>query len=299
MNLRKYIAAVLVVMASLSARMAAQELPLLVDVPVPPAEIERLDERCNYIVDNFWKRLNFKGAFSSQDRMEATLARFFSVIPYATSDTVYMALDRLIGGVEKADAKNLLTLARMAERLCGSDTAAYASEELMVPFAQAVANSKKIKGPEKEYYAAMARRMSNSRRGVAPADFSFTTPGNGTGALSDITAPTVLLFFYNPDDFNSRMARTRLGNDFVVKTLTDHNLLKVVALYSGPADSAWEKDAESIPAGWVVGAAPGIDELFSIKELPQLYFLDENRIITDKDFSVDAAILYFGQFLKK
>lgn len=278
-------------------RVNAQDVQLLVDVPTPPQQIERLDERCNYIVDNFWKRLNFKGAFSARDRMEATLGQFLSVTPYASADTVFMAIDFLIKGVEKNDAKNLLALANMAEHWCVGDSAEYPSEELMLPFATAVANSKKIKGPEKERYALMAQRMANSRVGVAPADFAFTVPDGSTGRLSEVTAPTVLLFFYDPTDFDSRMARTRLGNNLVVKTLIDHNLLQVVALYPGDTTPEWQADVESMPDLWVIGSAPGIDEYFTLKRTPQLYFLDEDRKITDKDFSVDAALLYFNQFL--
>lgn len=278
---------------------AQQQKQLLVDVPVPPEQITRLDERCNYIVDNFWKRLNFKGAFSSMDRLEATMEQFLSVTPYASADTVFMAIDNLIKGVEKADAKNVLPLAQIAERLCGTDTSEYASEELMLPFAQAVANSKKIKGEPKEYYASMAQRLANSRVGVVPADFAFTVPDGTTARLSEVTEPSVLLLFYDPADFESRLARTRLGNDFVVKTLSDHGLLKVVAIYPGRPDSEWLADTDGIPANWVIGAAPDIDQWFTIKRKPQLYFLDEDRVITDKNFSVDAAILYFSQFIKK
>lgn len=278
---------------------AQSEAALLVDVPVPPEQITRLDERCNYIVDNFWKRLNFKGAFSSVDRMEATLAQFLSVTPYATADTVYQAIDFLIRGVEKADAKNLVTLAGMAERLCGTDSAEYASEDLMLPFALAVAESKKIKGEPKEYYSRMARRMANSRIGAKPADFAFTMPDGTTGHFSEITEPTVLIFFYDPTDFNSRLARTRLSTDFVVKTLVNRKLLSVLAIYPGEPNEAWHEDMDSMPPLWIVGAAPGIEEYFSIKRSPQMYFLDEDREITDKDFGVDAAILYFSQFIKR
>ncbi|MCH5219321.1 MAG: DUF5106 domain-containing protein [Muribaculaceae bacterium] len=271
---------------------------LLVDVPVPPAEITKLDERCNYIIDNFWKHFNFKSAFSSHDKMEATLGQFIAVAPYATADTVYAAVDNLIKGVEKADAKNLVPLAQMVERWCGTDTAEYASEEFMLPFAQAVANSKKIKGPEKEYYSAMAQRLGNSRTGVKPADFTFTTPDGTTERFSDVTQPTVLLFFYDPNDFQSRLARTRLGNDYVVKTLTQHDLLKVVAIYPGEPDETWQADIDGISDQWIIGAAPGIDKWFTIKGYPQMYFLDEDRVITDKNFSTDAIIQYFGQFMQ-
>ena len=277
----------------------AQNVELLVDFPTPPDQITRLDERCNYIVDNYWKHFNFKGAFSSLERMDATLGQFLSVTPYATADTVHAAINTLIRGVEKANAKNLIPLAQMAQKWCGTDSAEYQSEELMLPFAQAVADCKKLKGSEKEYYAAMAKRLTNSRTGVAPADFEFVSSDGSGGRLSEITEPTILLMFYDPDDFGSRVARTRVGNDFVVKTLTQHKLLKVGAIYPGQPSQKWIEDLEGMPDDWVTGAAPGIDEWFTIRSYPQYYYLDENRVITDKDFSTDAILIYFNQFLQK
>ena len=276
----------------------AQQTDLLVKFPVPPDEMTRLDERCNYIVDNYWKHFNFKSAFSSKDRMEATLAQFLSVTPYASVDTVYAAIETLVRGVEKNDARNLLTLAGMAERLCATDSAEYASEDLMLPFAEAVANCKKLKGPEKEKYTLMAQRMRNSRVGVTPADFQFVVPDGTTGRFSDVTEPTVLLFFYDPNDFQSRLARTRLGSDFVIKTLINHGMLKVVAIYPHAPDNAWLEDVSAMPPGWIIGAAEGIGDYFSLRRNPQIYYLDEERKITSKDFSVDAALIYFSQFLQ-
>lgn len=288
-----------VIVAVMPCRIYAQDVPLLVEIPTPPAQLERLDERCNYIVDNFWKRLNYKGAFSSLDRLEATLGQFMSVTPYASADTVYMAINTLVKGVEKADAKNLVTLAKMVEKLCGTDTSEYESEDLMLPFAQAVANCKKIKGPDKEYFTKMAKRLTNSRVGVIPADFSFTMPSGNTANFSDIKDETVLIFFYDPNDFESRLARTRLGNNYVIKTLGDYNMLRVVAIYPSAPDDTWLADIESMPDNWVIGAAPGIDDMFTIRRMPQIYYLDGDRKITDKDFSADAAIIYFDQFLKQ
>lgn len=296
---RNILASLILFSIYLGGSLSVRAQDLLVDVPVPPESILRLDERCNYIVDNFWKHLNFKSAFSSLDKMDATLGQFIAVTPYATADTVFAAVDFLIKGVEKADAKNLLQLARMAEKWCGSDTAEYASEELMLPFANAVVNSKKIKnGPDKQHYALMAKRISNSRTGVVPADFAFTVPDGTQAHFSEVKQPAVLLFFYDPDNFESRLARTRLGSDYVIKTLAQHDLLKVVAIYPGEASQAWLDDIASMPDNWVIGAAPGIENDFRILSYPQLYYLDENRVITDKDFSVDTAIRYFGQFLQ-
>ena len=189
---------------------------LVVPIPAVPEEMSRLDERCNYIVDNFWKNAAFKSAFSSLDKMDATV--------------VHQALETLITGVEKADAKNLIKLARMAEKWTGSDTAEYASEELFFPFVKAVATSKKVKDPEKARYQALYRQLNNSRQGARVADFSFTCPDGSTGKLSDVTSPSVLLVFYEPDCIDCRLAKARLSSDYVLPALVKSGVLSVIAI---------------------------------------------------------------------
>lgn len=78
----------------------AAEPQLLVEMPVPPSEIVRMDQRANYILDNFWKNCNFKSIFSSKERLDYTMGQFFALTPLATADTVHIAINRLLTGVE-------------------------------------------------------------------------------------------------------------------------------------------------------------------------------------------------------
>lgn len=271
---------------------------MLVDMPKVPENIEGLAQRCNYILDNYWKRANLKSAFSSHDRMDATFRQFLTFTPYATADTVHMAIDNLIKGVEKADARNLVPLARMAEKYCGTDTAEFASEELLLPFVQAVADSRKVKSPEKARYQALARKLHNSRLGATVADFEFTCPDGTTGHLSDVDRELVLLYFYDPDCLDCRLVRTRLSQDIAVKAFISQGFLKVIAIYPGEADAAWQEDTESMPDTWVIGANPEIDLDFTLERSPQMYLLDKDRKVMSKGFTDGEALRYFNQFIQ-
>jgi len=266
---------------------------LIVEIPTPPENLIRLDQRCNYIVDNFWKRCNLKSAFSSLERLDYTFGQFLAFTPYASADTVHMTIDNLIRGVEKANGKNLLPLAKIAEKWCSGDTAEYQSDELFYPFVKAVANSKKVKDPEKERFKALYRKMTNSRTGATVTRLDFTCPDGSQGSIDDIKAPHVLIYFYEPDCIDCRLARARLAADYVLPALTEANLLKVVAIYPGEPDDEWRADSESMPDGWIVGANPEVDMDFIIEHSPEIYYLDTSRKVIARNISVDNALNAF------
>ena len=68
------------------------------------------------------------------------------------TDTVHMAVDRLIDKVKKS-GPNTLTLAQMAERWLWADSAEILSEEIYLPFAKAAATHKKISNADRARFA--------------------------------------------------------------------------------------------------------------------------------------------------
>lgn len=274
-------------------KVGAQANNLLVEIPKAPEYITRLDERCNYIVDNFWKRANLKSAFSSLERMDETFHQFLAFTPYATADTVHLAISNLIKGVEKADGKNLLPLADIAAKYCYGDTAEYQSDELFFPFVEAVATSKKVKSPQKERYKALYRQLDNCRAGAEVKTLTFTCPDGSQGKLEDIRTPAVLLFFYEPDCIDCRLARARLAADYNLPILVNAGAIKVVAVYPGEPDDEWRADSESFPDGWVVGANPDIDADFIIEHNPEIYYIDSKRKVVARGIRVDNALATF------
>lgn len=270
---------------------------LVVPVPTVPENLTRLDERCNFLVEKFWEHANLKSAFSSLDKMDATFGRFLAFTPYADAEVVHKAIDNLIAGVAKADARNLIKLARMADKWCGTDTAEYASEELYYPFVKAVATNKKVKDPEKARYRAIYQQLDNSRLGATVANFTFTKPDGTTATLDDIPAESILLLFYDPDCTDCRLAKARLASDFVLPTLIRRGDIAVLAIYPSEADDEWRDNASSMPEEWIIGAAPDIDQNFTITHRPEIYYLDKNHTVLAKGIAVDNAIAAFHSLL--
>ncbi len=280
------------------AGLAQTNSDLLVEMPVAPDNITRLDQRCNYIISRYWDKFNPKSSFSSLDRLDKTFGQFVGLTPYATADTVHMAVDHLISVVQKAKPENLLTLAKIAEKWCFVDTAEYLSEELYFPFVEAVVKDKKAKGPERARFQAQYDQLINSRVGCKVPSLTYTKPDGTKGSIDEVTAPHVLLFFYDPECTDCRFAKTRLAADYSVQKLIDDNVLAVMAIYPGDADADWRADAEQLPQSWVVGANPDIDQHFTMRFKPEIYYLDAERTIRVKDVPVDNILNTFKQFIQ-
>jgi hypothetical protein len=71
-----------------------------------------------------------------------------------------------------------------------------------------------------------------------------------------------------------------------------------MAIYPGDADADWRADAEQLPQSWVVGANPDIDQHFTMRFKPEIYYLDAERTIRVKDVPVDNILNTFKQFIQ-
>lgn len=268
---------------------------LLVTMPVPPKTVERLDERCNYIVDNYWKTFNPKASFSNLKRLDATFGQFVAFTPYATADTVHAAISTLLKNVAAAKPENLVTLASIAEKWCYADSAEYQSEELYFPFVEAVATNKKAKGALRPRFEAQYRQLRDSRVGCKVQNLTLQRPDGTYTGIDSISAPLMLLFFYDPDCTDCRLAKARLAADFTIGALIRNNTLAIVAIYPGEPGDEWRNDALTLPKDWVVGALPDADLHFTMRNQPEIYYLDPDRIIRVKDVPVDNILTTFRQ----
>lgn len=286
------------ILASVVAPAQVDDPDLLVTMPVPPQSITRLDQRCNFIVENYWKTFNPKSSFSSLDRLDKTLGVFFDVTPYATADTVHLAIDRLIEQVVKAKPENLLTLTKMVERWCYADTSEYLSEELYFPFVEAVALNKKVKGPLRARFVNQYNQIKNSKVGTTLENFEFIRPDGSKAQFNSITAPQLLIMFYDPSCTDCRLAKARLSADFVLNSLIDADVLAILALYPDEPNDEWRADAESMPSNWIIGALPEAESMFTMRLQPEIYYLDLNRRIAAKDVVVDNIMQAFRALLQ-
>ncbi len=270
----------------------AQQTTTYFPYPTAPENLTSLTERCNYLVTHFWDHCNFKSAFSSIPKMNGAVGDFLSFMPYASADTAFMAIDVLIGRVHKCP-KQLLALAKMARGYLMSDTADYVSEELYLPFAKAVASTKKIPAADREPFASEVKILSNSMIGARVSDMNLTTASGDNVNLSANTAPMMILFFTGPDCTDCSMWRIRLSADYALNQMIEQGRLKIINIYAGQDSEQWAKWASAAPDNWLTVRSEEASTLFDLTVIPTITYLNRKMEVLGKDFTADDIIRSF------
>lgn len=270
----------------------AQSTASLFPYPTVPEDVNMtLSERCNYLVYRFWDRCNIKESFSSLNKLDDAFGTWLSYMPYATADTVHLAIDNFIKSVEKSAPKQMLEVGKMANNWLYSDTSKYYSEEIYEPFCEAVVRCKKVPNADKALYKTQLQILQSSALGKRVPGLSFTTPQGDKGSLDDVLASRVILFFNDPDCIDCSLAKARLSADYNTKRLIELGLLKIVSLYPGEATDEWKAEAAKYPDNWVVGASPDLDLYFDLPDLPVLYYLDGRHKVLGKNIPIDNLLV--------
>ncbi|MBD5182370.1 MAG: DUF5106 domain-containing protein [Bacteroidales bacterium] len=257
--------------------------------PTAPDSITHLQRRCDYIVSRFWDRCNFEVAMLHKDKFNTAFGDWVNIMPHASADTVYNSISRLMNRFPK-NPDVVLQLGQMAEEWVYSDTSQIYSEDIFLPFAQAVRDHKKIGKADKARFARNAKIIESSRVGAKLPDIEFIRPDGTRGNLGEIKSGSVLLFFNHPDCSDCNMARIRLDVDFNTNALLDRGELTIVSIYPEEPDSAWKEAAKDYNDKWVVVAMPDADEFFDMQGTPKFVFLNSRHKVLAKDMGLDYLL---------
>lgn len=257
--------------------------------PVPPEDMVTLGERCDYLVTHFWDRCDFKSAFSTMDKLNNTFGDWISFMPYATADSVHVAIDRLLESVKKS-GQHTLGLARMAEGWCYSDTGFIVSDEIYYPFAKAVANSGKIKGDDKEYFKKQVQIIENTYTSGRVEHLEYVTIDGEKHSLDETRTQIIILMFGDYESDNCALSRIRLSADINATALIKAGLLTVINIQPSAAGDEWRGAASSYPTEWVNGASSDAPEYFPLRRSPEFYLLDSRHRILAKNFDIEGLL---------
>jgi hypothetical protein len=265
----------------------------LFEYPKVPDELTKLDERCDFLVEHFWERCDFKSALSRKDKLDNCFGDWISFMPYAHSATVFPAIDKLLETVKKSSDQSLM-IVQLAEKYLYSEGADFVSDELYLPFAKFGAENKKIPSADRVHYQAQARIISSSAKGAVVPDLQMVTlSGEKVTLRQSIKSTNVVLFFNDPDCLDCKLARVRLAADYNLNKLIDENSVQLISIYPGDPDDQWRTDAAAYPENWTVVAVPDADLYFDLSSTPKLYCLNSNCKVTIKDVPLDNLLQGF------
>lgn len=265
--------------------------------PEPPKDMTNLYERCNFLVYKFWDQCNIKAALSKKNKLNEAFGHWLGFMPYASADTVYLAIDNFHKSFKKSGEQSL-AIAKMAEAWLYSESAQFRSDELYSRFVDAAVVNKKIPAEERRYFEAQKKILDNSSVGRKVPDIELTkADGTKTSFYAD-SAEFTLVFVYPPDCMDCSFARVRLSADMVINQLNDGGIVRVVSLFAGEPDASFLTAVTSFPENWLNVASPQTGEYFDMRVKPALYYLDKDHRIIAKDLSVDNIISAFHKLIK-
>lgn len=276
----------------------AKSVPKLFPYPEPPKSMTNLYDRSSFLTYNFWEKCNFSNAFSHPEQLATAINDWVACMPYAAPDTVSLSIERIIERVGK-NAQQLVIFADMVRETAFTDKSEYYSELIMLPFAKAVTEHKKVKKGDRERFEQIVTRIESSQVGriAHPIALTFASdtihPAVKATNLGDIATDNLLLFFYEPDNMDVMIARARLSADPTINALIGAGMLDILAIYPGIADDKWNKSTLDFPANWMVASSPEADRYFDREDTPTLYYLGKNHDIRARKVDVNNIINAF------
>ncbi len=268
----------------------AQEEETLFQYPHIPDILTNLDERSNYLVSHFWDRCNLKSAFYSKDRFKQAFNDYIAVAPYAHKDTMNLSIEKLIKTVKK-NPENMLILGEIAQESLYGDSAQFWSDELYLPFAKAVVETKKIPKERKARFAYHVEVLEQSQVGMTAYPLTFIDEQGNKQNLKDLSSATFILLFINETDCDDCiMARARMATNIKIQQLITEGKLLIVSINPTEADDEWRENTSKYPSSWIKGASPDVDSHFDMRMTPSIYLLDQKHTILAKNIDINTLI---------
>lgn len=293
---------VAILLSGLCAYATPSERSTAFPYPAAPDSLATLQKRADYFVNHFWDKADFKRVFSNKQAVKAALNDYFAMTPHASADVTMASIQSLLSKLQSQPA-DLVFIANSAKEMLYGDSASFWSDELFLPFAQAVANNKKASEADRLRMKEIASILSTNKRGDKAPNPDMTL---STGKLSKVyqtgdSAVYRILFFNDPTCDACDLARISLDADYLVSRLLKAGTIDIVSIYPGEKDDeSFKAMLKRIPKEWKAGALPDADLVYDLRIQPCFYILDNNGYIIEKNIGIDDTknIIYKLRRLK-
>lgn len=255
--------------------------------PTPPEELSELSHRGTWLVTHFWDPMDFKQNAVDRSALDHAFGVYATAMRWADKEATVRSINELLKKLGK-NPTLMLQFAIAAERnLYGPDADQW-SDELYLPFLEAVAAQKKIPDIRKARYLRQAQLIKNSQPGSVALPFEYkNVEGQNLTFTPDST--WIVIEFGDPSCVDCRMARLRMESNSKLSEAVANGKVKICVMLTDP-DQKWREEVANYPADWIVGAAEGVDEIYDIRIQPSFWIIAPDNKIAGKNLTVDQAI---------
>lgn len=260
----------------------------LFEYPVAPEELSQFTDKCNWLANNFWNPLDLKSQEAlDQNKLNHAFKVYATTVQYAEKDVVTAAVDKLMKSLQK-NPTLLYQMTKAAEETVYGPRADFWIDELYARILSSALASKKFLASKRPRYEQQLKQLENSLIGSTPAKFNFIRPNGDPAQYFPMNTPTMILFG-DPDCDECRLGKLRMQSNINFNKAVSDGKINVLFILPD-AEPGWEKKVEDFPKGWTVGASDSVDDIYDIREIPEIYVIDSSGKIIGKHIGVLEAM---------
>jgi peroxiredoxin len=247
----------------------------------------KLEERCNYLTQHWWDKMNFSAPIpeSKDSLLVEAMTTYIEVMKNANFN-VGLASIRDLMFKAQTNQPNFMKIAAVAQLLLYYNNASV-KDDVYETFAKAVVDASWVKADVKTQFKHQLQCIANSKLNEKIADFTLTTMSGGKVKLTDVTGAECYLLFFCPEDMNGSIARTRLSTDVTIGNLVKEGKVKVVCVTNDKTSAAWQKDSKEMATEWTVGHSDDVFKNYDIRITPSFMVLDKDYKVVSKNLTID------------
>lgn len=259
-------------------------------------EIPESDKKAGLVdaVVHYWDRIDF--ADSTWNDREYTLKAEFGRWAELSLALYYeygeAKSDVLIERV-KVNTMLLIMFMDMADECFRNPNSPYRCEELYIPMLEEALQSNVGEEYKYIYQSHLAKALMN-RQGTTASNFAYTTATGINGTLHGIKSKFTLLYFFNPGCHDCARVSRLIAESPVLTNMASENELAVLALYPDEDITAWKEHEGENPSQWITArfSVQSERDKYDLPAIPNLYLLDENKMVVMKDATIEEIIFY-------
>lgn len=287
--MKKIIFILIILFSQLGARsQQIIEVQPLFEYPVAPDELESIQDKCDYLVKEFWEKFDFKQKNPvDQYALNNAFQVYVTAFQFANAKEVDKSIEKLLKNLS-GNPVLMLQFGKAAEENLYGIRADFWSDEIYLKFLDAIVKNKKIPEARKSRYIDQSKAIASSAVGNKAPSFWFENNERQSKQYFPMSTPT-LLIFGNPDDTDWRLTRIRMDSNLAFSDALQKG--KINVLYILPFDlDNWADMVSNYNKYWITGQSIDAKKQYDIRMYPSLYIVDSEGKIIDKNIPISNAI---------
>ena len=173
------------------------------------------------------------------------------------------------------------------------------NDEYYLPVLQAMTTSSVLTETQRQTAAVNLKVVGRNRPGTPATDFKYVTRSGRQSTLYALTAEYILIFFNNPGCHACGEIKDNIVASTLLSEMIASGRMKVLAVYPDEDMTEWYSHEGVFPASWINAYNPSAvirhQELYDLKAIPMLYFLDRGKNVIFKDCQVTQIENYLSR----